>query len=82
MLKRDELTDSASCMSRARENEMVFVLLARDAAAPSAIRAWAEERVRLGKNKWDDGQITEALSCAEIMEGQRAALATRSRENT
>jgi len=49
MVKRDELTNPASCMSRAKEDEMVFVLLGRDAAAPVAIRAWVEERIRSAK---------------------------------
>jgi hypothetical protein len=66
--KRDELTNPNSCMNRAREDEMTFVLLGRDAAAPGAIRAWAEERIRLGKNQPDDPQIIEALQCALEME--------------
>jgi hypothetical protein len=48
MRKKDELTDPGSCMSRAGDEEMTFVLLGRDAAAPVAIRAWIEERVRIG----------------------------------
>lgn len=60
MRKRDELTNPASCMSRARDDEWTFVLLGRDAAAPVAVQAWVEERIRLGKNKPDDPQIVEA----------------------
>lgn len=71
MRKRDELTDPASCMSRARPDEMTFVLLARDEAAPVAIRAWVAERVRLGKNRPDDAQILEAQRCAWIMGAER-----------
>ena len=66
-----ELTDSTSCMSRARVTEMTFVLLGRDASAPVAIRAWVEDRVRRGKNKLEDSQIQEALACAETMERER-----------
>jgi hypothetical protein len=58
--KRDELTDLTSCMNRARDDEWTFVLLGRDRAAPVAVRAWIEERVRLGKNRRDDAQIVEA----------------------
>lgn len=47
---------------------MVFVLLSRDAAAPFAIRAWADERVRLGKNTETDPQIVEARACADTMQ--------------
>jgi hypothetical protein len=47
---------------------MLFVLLGRDVAAPFAIRAWVDERLRLGKNMRGDAQIAEALACAETME--------------
>lgn len=69
MIKREELSNPESCMSRAREDEMTFVLLGRDKAAPVAICAWVTERLRLGKNTRHDAQITEALVCAEIMAG-------------
>lgn len=71
MVKLEELTNPSSCMSRAADYEMTFVLLARDAAAPVAIRAWVAERVRLGKNSIDDEQIKEALHCAGYMDQQR-----------
>lgn len=70
MIKRDELTNPASCLSRARDDEMTFVLLGRDVAAPAAIRAWIEERLRLGKNTRDDMQICEAEQCIATMEGR------------
>jgi len=60
MRKHEELTNPSSCMNRARDDEWTFVLLGRDAAAPAAVRAWIEERVRLGKNRRDDAQILEA----------------------
>lgn len=68
MRKRDELSSPASCMSRAKLDEMTFVLLGRDKAAPLAIRAWVEARILLGKNKRDDVQVVEALQCAILME--------------
>jgi hypothetical protein len=71
MRKIDELANEASCLNRARMDEMVFVLLGRDKAAPFAIRAWVEERIRLGKNERTDAQITEALACATTMEAER-----------
>lgn len=71
MKKRDELTNPASCMSRAREDEWTFVLLGRDAAAPDTIRAWCQQRVALGKNTMEDAQIHEALACAAAMEAAR-----------
>ncbi len=57
-------------MNKADANEMTFVLLARDIAAPVTIRAWVEERIRLGKNHRDDAQIVEALHCSAVMEQQ------------
>jgi hypothetical protein len=60
MRKKNELTDPNSCMSRAHEDEWTFVLLGRDRAAPAAVRAWIEERIRLGKNTRTDTQIYEA----------------------
>lgn len=60
MRKRDELTSPNSCMSRAKDDEWTFVLLGRDKAATAAVRAWIEERIRLGKNTREDPQIIEA----------------------
>lgn len=68
MRKQDELASTNSCIATAHPNEMVFVLLGRDTAAPFAIRAWADERVRLGKNVETDAQIVEARTCANTME--------------
>lgn len=68
MRKRDELTDPKSCMSRAHDDEMTFVLLARDVAAAETIRFWVARRIELGKNKPDDPQIVEALECARQMD--------------
>lgn len=68
MRKQDELSRKDTCMAHAHPQEMVFVLLSRDAAAPFAIRAWADERVRLGKNAETDEQIVEARACARTME--------------
>lgn len=68
MLKREELADPTSCLGRARDDEMVFVLLARDRAAPVAIRAWIEERIRIGKNAREDELIRDAERIASDME--------------
>lgn len=70
MRKKDELSREHTCMQHAHPEEMVFVLLSRDAAAPAAIRAWVAERLRLGKNVEIDEQIVEALACAVTMEAE------------
>ena len=68
MLKKIELSDPNSCLNRARDDELVFVLLERDVAAPTAIRSWCNERIVQGKNKPGDDQITTAYACADRME--------------
>lgn len=69
MKKKEELAEKHSCLNKAGEDEIIFVLLQRDKAAPGAIRAWCAERVRIGKNTWDDPQIKEALICSLKMQG-------------
>ena len=71
MIKRDELSNPNSCLNRARDDEMVFVLLERDLAASIAILYWAKTRIQLGKNKPEDEQIQNALRCAEYMTKQQ-----------
>jgi hypothetical protein len=71
MRKRDELNNPAGCMARARDDEMVFVLLGRDEDAPDTIWDWIARRIRRGKNRPDDAQILEAARCALIMEAER-----------
>lgn len=80
MIKSEELTNPNSCMSKARDDEMTFVLLGRDPAAPKAIREWAARRVFLGKNNYTDPQIKEALDCANEMERQRNAEPPQAKE--
>jgi hypothetical protein len=72
MRKREELADPRSCMSRARDDEMTFVLLGRDAAAPAAGRAWIDERLRLGKNVAADAQIVEAEEWIATVRAEQA----------
>jgi hypothetical protein len=74
LLKTSEIENPASCLNKAKPFEMLFVLLGRDAAAPVAIRAWIDERIRLGKNSFDDDQIVEAEQCAVWMESFRGRL--------
>ncbi len=73
MRAKQELADPLSCMRRAHDNEMVFVLLGRDVAATVAVRAWIEERIRLGKNRRDDEQIQEAEGWIRTVLTERVA---------
>jgi hypothetical protein len=68
MLKSKELSDPNSCLNKAKPDERLFVLLARDPAAPEVIRYWIRRRLWIGKNKPNDPQILEALECARLME--------------
>lgn len=68
MIKSEELSDPNSYLNRAGENELLFVLLARDMAAPDTIRFWANRRIKLGKNKSTDGTILNALRIADEMD--------------
>lgn len=71
MRKKKELKDPNSCLSKAKNDEFVFVLLGRDAAAPETIRFWCRLRIRLGKNAPDDEQITSALADADAIEREQ-----------
>jgi len=65
------------CYANAKDDEPMFVLLARDKAAPAAVRYWALERIKTQKNRVSDPQIVEAYACAVAMEtwlGQQEAL--------
>ena len=74
MRKRDELSRTDGCMAKALDHEMTFVLLARDPAAPVAIRAWIGERLRIGKNHPGDPLVVEAEQCAATMERERESI--------
>lgn len=73
MTKKQEILNAGSCFNRAGEDEFMFVLLGRDPAAPAAIRAWCEERVRLGKNTPDDHEIVTAVEASVTLDALRRA---------
>lgn len=73
MLKKNELDDENSCLNRATANEMLFVILERDVAAPETIRYWCMMRIKHGKNRETDAQIIEALNCASYIELKQQA---------
>ncbi len=74
MLKKEEVSNPGSFLNRAASNERLFVLLARDASAPVAIRAWIAHRVETGKNQLHDPVIQEAVKCADAMDAERVPL--------
>lgn len=66
--KITERTGNRSCWNKALDDETLFILLARDSAAPATIRFWISERIRLGKNTLGDSKLAEAEACAKAME--------------
>ena len=82
MIKSDELYNPNSCLNKANDDELIFVLLGRDKAAPIAILAWIEERIRLGKNKRDDLQIVEAYHWAATVAGNHKQEFLRDKDKT
>lgn len=71
MHKHLEISSPTSCFNKAKDDERLFILPARDPAAPVAIRAWIAERLRLGMNKEGDIQLHGAAQCAGLMELER-----------
>ncbi|TQV85223.1 hypothetical protein FKG94_03265 [Exilibacterium tricleocarpae] len=61
MIKIDEVNNPASCLNKANDDELLFVLLERDKAAADTVRYWCQRRIELGLNKPDDKQIIEAM---------------------
>lgn len=74
MRKRDEMAEPDSCLNKARNDEILFVLRSDDPAAPATIRAWVELRVAMKMNNRGDAKILSALSDAVAMEVERAAI--------
>lgn len=64
-----------NCYKAALPDEPMFVMLARDPAAPETLRHWANQRRLLGKVATEDDQdrIAEALALASRMENWRLA---------
>ena len=74
MRKKEEIADPNSCLNRAADDEILFVLRSKDATAPMVIRFWVEARIQMGLNRFDDPKLTEALVCANRMDTERIAM--------
>lgn len=73
MKKCEEISNPHSCLNKAKDDEIIFVLLERDEASPNTIRKWVRERIRLGLNKPDDPQLCRAIDIALLMDGSQLA---------
>lgn len=67
MTKRELIDDQNSCLNKAADDEPIFVLLGRDAAAYRSVLHWAQQRVGLGMNGAGDSKIANAISVARQM---------------
>ena len=68
MQKRKELSDPNSCLNKAKDDELIFVLVEHDVTSPDTVRDWVARRLDKGKNKITDPQIIEALAWADKVE--------------
>ena len=69
MIKREEAVNPNSCWNKAKQEELVFVFLERDKAAPDTVRFWCAMRIKKQLNDFKDAQIQEALSWATAVDG-------------
>lgn len=65
MTKREELSNPASCLNKAAEDEIIFVLRSTDKLSPRLVRAWAEAAAMYG---CAPEKVAEARLCADMME--------------
>lgn len=72
MQKKLEVSNPDSCLGKAKEDEMIFVLRAKDPVAPHVIREWVKARIEAGLNTPSESKVKEALLSASVMEQQRA----------
>lgn len=76
MRKADELESPTSCLSKAKDDEYIFVLKSTDRHAPLVVRLWADLRELEGLTRPE--KIAEARECAAKMEHwKRHALTSR-----
>lgn len=68
MLKKHELADPASCLSKAHPDEPVFVLRANDPLAAQTIRLWAA----MAADVHGAEKAERALNTAEMCDGWRS----------
>jgi hypothetical protein len=69
MRKIDEMEQPTSCLNKARAEEPLFVLRAKDPVAPFAVRAWAD--VAEARGAHEPAKIAEARALADQMDTYR-----------
>lgn len=71
MLKRHEISDPNSCLNKAKDNQMVFVLTENDKAMEETIEFWINKRIELGLNELGDTKMVTAQNVADYVRSQR-----------
>jgi hypothetical protein len=72
MRKCEEITNAESCLNKTHDDELVFVLRAKDHVAPATILFWADRAQAAGCH--EIGKINGARETAYAMAGQRQAI--------
>ena len=65
MIKSEELSNPNSCLNKAKDDEILFVVLDRDLSFADTIRYWIGKRIELGLNQPGDSKLVEAEETAQ-----------------
>lgn len=68
MVKIEEGTNPNSCFSKAKDDEMLFVLRGQDASAPSTVLFWMAQNIHLATT--NPSKYREAFECLMVMASQ------------
>lgn len=68
MLKKLELAKTFSCLNKAKPDEPIFVIRAKDELASQTLRLWAA----MADGLHEPEKISEALQCADEMDKWRS----------
>ena len=66
MKKKDEISLPASTLNKANDDEMLFILRARDYSSPQTILYWISENLET----CSDEKLREAFECALVAKKQ------------
>lgn len=71
MIKANEVSNPNSCLNKAHEKELIFVIREADAAAADTIAFWIKRRMELGLNDEGDDKLYEAKKWIEQVGDRR-----------
>lgn len=67
MRKKDEVADPNSCLNKAKDDDILFVLKDTDQAMVDTVLYWIKRRIELGLNQQGDAKMTEAAQLANAV---------------